>query len=146
VADEEQAPTSLDIREWLELEQLPDFAFEAERWTECDCDRDALVEALGREVLDSYVDRRYLVRRLQKLGYDRLSAHVRDRILPPPGNTLTGDFGEVVSTLLLRRYKRVPGPSAAPALQGRAGWHSAAYRRRRIQVPRSVGPHGHPRQ
>jgi hypothetical protein len=105
VADEEQAPTSLDIREWLELEQLPDFAFEAERWTECDCDRDALVEALGREVVDSYVDRRYLVRRLQKLGYDRLSAHVRDRILPPPGNTRTGDFGEVVSTLLLRRYK-----------------------------------------
>ncbi|HEX8741503.1 MAG TPA: Hachiman antiphage defense system protein HamA [Thermoleophilaceae bacterium] len=101
----DQKVTPLDLRAWLELECLDDFGFEAERWTECDCAREAVIDALGREILESYVDRSYLEHRLRKLGYGRLAEHVRRRILPPPGNTRTGDFGEVVSTVVLRRYK-----------------------------------------
>lgn len=95
----------LDLGDWLDLECFADFGFEAERWTERDCAREAVVDALGREILTSYAERSYLDRRLRKLGYDRLAEHVRRRILPPPGNTRTGDFGEVVSTVVLRRYK-----------------------------------------
>lgn len=95
----------MKLDDWLGVEVLADFGFSAERWTERDCDQDALVDELGREITRNYTDRVWLERRLALMGYERLAAHVRETILPPPGNTRTGDFGEIVSTHLLRSHK-----------------------------------------
>ncbi len=96
---------SIDVREWLKYEALDGFGFAAEQWTEGSHGRAQVLAALGREIVDSYVDRLYLERRLRTLGYERLADHVREHILPPPGTTRTGDFGEIVSTLVLRRHR-----------------------------------------
>lgn len=95
----------MDLAHWLELEKIEGFSFAAEQWTECEYEKDALLEALGREITTNYADREWLERRLRTMGYERLAEHVRHTVLPSPGNTRTGDFGEIVATLLLRRLK-----------------------------------------
>jgi hypothetical protein len=95
----------LRLSDWLDGDPIEGFSFDGTRWTERpDLDTDELADALGREVLDNYADRRWLERRLELLGYDRLAAHVRGTLLPPVGNTRTGDFGEIVAGLVVRRH------------------------------------------
>ena len=103
--DADSDRVALNLREWLEVEELGDFTFNAECWTERECDQDALIDALGREITTNYADRAWLERRLACMGYERLAAHVRATVLLSAGNTRTGDFGEIVSTLMLRRHK-----------------------------------------
>jgi hypothetical protein len=95
----------VDLSEWLEVESVPDFSFAAERWTERAIDVKARADAVGREVLTNYTNRDWLARRLGSMGYERLAQHLKDTVLPPAGNTRTGDFGEIVGTFLLRRHK-----------------------------------------
>jgi hypothetical protein len=95
----------MKLSDWLDGEPIDGFSFEGVRWVERpDIDAAELVDALGREVLDNYADRGWLERRLELLGYDRLAAHVRETLLPPPGNTRTGDFGEIVAGFVVRRH------------------------------------------
>jgi hypothetical protein len=95
----------VNLSEWLEVESVSDFSFTAERWTEREIDDEARADAVGREVLTNYANRDWLARRLASMGYERLAQHLRDTVLPPAGNTRTGDFGEIVGTFLLRRHK-----------------------------------------
>lgn len=92
--------------DWLEAEGVTGFSFLAERWTERETDQETRVEAVGGEVLNNYADRDWLSRRLASMGYERLAKHVKDTVLPPSGNTRTGDFGEIVGTHLLRKHKK----------------------------------------
>jgi Cap4 SAVED domain len=95
----------LRLSDWLDGEPIEGFSFDGTRWTErSDLDAGELADALGREVLDNYADRKWLERRLELLGYDRLAAHVRGTLLPPVGNTRTGDFGEIVAGFVVRRH------------------------------------------
>lgn len=95
----------LRLSDWLDAESIEGFSFDGTRWTERpDLDAEELADALGREVLDNYADRKWLERRLESLGYDRLAAHVRGTLLPPGGNTRTGDFGEIVAGFVVRRH------------------------------------------
>ncbi len=95
----------LRLSEWLNGEPIEDFSFDGTRWTERPgLVSEELAHALGREVLDNYADRKWLERRLELLGYDRLAAHVRGTLLPPAGNTRTGDFGEIVAGFVVRRH------------------------------------------
>lgn len=95
----------LKLSDWLDGEPIEGFSFDGTRWTERPgLDAEELAEALGREVLDNYADREWLERRLELLGYDRLAAHVRGTLLPPAGNTRTGDFGEIVAGFVVRRH------------------------------------------
>ncbi len=95
----------LRLSDWLEGEPIEGFSFDGTRWIgRPDIDAEELADALGREVLDNYADREWLERRLERLGYDRLAAHVRGTLLPPAGNTRTGDFGEIVAGLVVRRH------------------------------------------
>ncbi|HUZ81328.1 MAG TPA: Hachiman antiphage defense system protein HamA [Gaiellaceae bacterium] len=93
------------LLDWLDGEPIEGFSFDGIRWSERpDYDAQELADALGREVLDNYADRKWLERRLELLGYDRLAAHVRGTLLPPVGNTRTGDFGEIVAGFVVRRH------------------------------------------
>ena len=93
------------LSDWLNGEPIEGFSFDGIRWTERPgLDAVELAQALGREVLDNYADREWLERRLDLLGYDRLAAHVRGTLLPPVGNTRTGDFGEIVAGFVVRRH------------------------------------------
>jgi hypothetical protein len=95
----------LRLSDWLDGEPIEGFSFAGTRWTERpDLDAAELAEALGREVLDNYADRKWLERRLESLGYDRLAAHVRGTLLPPSGNTRIGDFGEIIAGFVVRRH------------------------------------------
>lgn len=95
----------MKLSDWLDGEAIEGFSFEGTRWSERpDLNAEELAVALGREVLDNYVDRAWLERRLESLGYDRLAAHVRSTLLPPVGNTRTGDFGEIVAGFVVRRH------------------------------------------
>ncbi len=95
----------MNLERWLVDEALDGYSFDVRRWTEHpDAIEDALTEALGREVLDNYARRDWLERRLASMGYDRLAEYVRSTVLPPAGNTRTGDFGEIVSTFVMRRH------------------------------------------
>lgn len=100
----------MNLAEWLEVNEVGDLAFSAERWTERDCEDDELIDVLGREITRNYADRRWLERRLASMGYDRLAEHVRTTVLPQPGNTRTGDFGEIVATFVLRHHKKFVVP------------------------------------
>ena len=93
------------LEEWLAQEPVDGFSFEAYRWTESPhAGEEERAEALGREVIDNYVQRDWLERRLGSMGYDRLAEYVRQTVLPPAGNTRTGDFGEIVATFMIRRH------------------------------------------
>lgn len=95
----------LRLSDWLGGEPIVGFSFEGTRWIERpEIEVEELSDALGREVLDNYADREWLERRLRRLGYDQLAAHVRDTLLPPAGNTRTGDFGEIVTGFVVRRH------------------------------------------
>lgn len=96
----------MNLSGWLEGKTLGSFNFVAERWTEREIDQNVRVEAVGEEVLNNYADREWLIRRLASMGYKRLAKHVKDTVLPPSGNTRTGDFGEIVGTHLLRQHKK----------------------------------------
>jgi len=75
----------LRLSNWLEGESIEGFSFDWTRWIERpEVDAEELADALGREVLDNYADREWLERRLERLGYDQLAAHIRDTLLPPP--------------------------------------------------------------
>lgn len=96
----------MNLRDWLESEPVEGFSFSTERWTErARSDDEDVIGALGYELTRNYVEREWLERRLASMGYERLAAHLRETVLPPPGNTRTGDFGEIVSTFVLRRHK-----------------------------------------
>ncbi|HWC48547.1 MAG TPA: Hachiman antiphage defense system protein HamA [Solirubrobacterales bacterium] len=95
----------VNLADWLEAEEVSGFRFAAERWTERPFDAQARAEAVGREVLANYANRDWLARRMESMGYERLAQHLRDTVLPPSGNTRTGDFGEIVGTFLLRQHK-----------------------------------------
>lgn len=95
----------MELRDWLESEAITDFDFGAERWTERDSDKAELMAALAEEVRSNYLDRSWLERRLASMGYERLAQHVKETVLPPQGNTRTGDFGEIVGTHLLRAHR-----------------------------------------
>jgi len=93
------------LEDWLDHDAIEGFSFAVRRWTEHpDTIEDELAEALGREVLENYARREWLERRLGSMGYDRLAEHVRTTVLPPAGNTRTGDFGEIVATFVMRRH------------------------------------------
>lgn len=95
----------LRLSDWLDGEPIEGFSFDGTRWTERPgLDADELDQVLGREVLDNYADRKWLGHRLESLGYDRLAAYVRGTLLPPAGNTRTGDFGEIVAGFVIRRH------------------------------------------
>lgn len=95
----------MNLGDWLADEALEGFSFEVRRWTEHpDTIEDQLAAALGREILDNYARRDWLERRLASMGYDRLAEHVQSTVLPPAGNTRTGDFGEIVATFVMRRH------------------------------------------
>jgi hypothetical protein len=100
----------LDLRQWLERDELAGYGFSAEFWRETEGDRDAVTKALASEIVNSYVDRDWLERRLAKLGYARVAEHLRSTVLPPPGNTRAGDFGEIVATFLISRFGRFRVP------------------------------------
>lgn len=95
----------VNLAEWLKVEAVSDLSFAAERWTERAIEEKARADAVGREVLTNYANSDWLARRLVSMGYERLAQHLRDTVLPPPGNTRTGDFGEIVGTFLLRQHK-----------------------------------------
>lgn len=95
----------LRLSDWLYGDRIEGFSFDGTRWTERpDVDAEQLADALGREVIDNYADREWLERRLELLGYDQLAAHVRATLLPPAGNTRTGDFGEIIAGFVVRRH------------------------------------------
>jgi Cap4 SAVED domain len=97
----------MNLKDWLDGEPIDGFSFDGTRWIErAGMDAQRLIDALGREVLDNYADRAWLERRLDTLGYDRLAEHVRNTVLPPAGNTRTGDFGEILATFIMRRHLR----------------------------------------
>jgi hypothetical protein len=93
------------LDDWLARQSVGGFSFGADRWTEKNRTGDSeRADALGREVIDNYVERDWLERRLASMGYDRLAEYVRETVLPPAGNTRTGDFGEIVATFVIRRH------------------------------------------
>lgn len=92
----------MKLEDWLAYEPVEGFGFDAGRWIERPGAED-LADALGREILENYLERDWLERRLASMGYDRLAEHVRRTVLPPVGNTRTGDFGEIVATFVMRR-------------------------------------------
>lgn len=95
----------MNLEQWLDHEAVEGFSFDVRRWTEhLDTIEDGLAEALGREILENYARREWLERRLESMGYDRLAEHVRSTVLPPAGNTRTGDFGEIIATFVMRRH------------------------------------------
>jgi len=98
-------PKLVNLRDWLSDESIDGFSFRARKWTEYgETVEDDLADALGREIVDNYARRDWLERRLASMGYDRLAEHVRTTVLPPAGNTRTGDFGEIVATFVIRRH------------------------------------------
>jgi hypothetical protein len=95
----------LKLSDWLDGDVIEGFSFDVIRWTERpDLDAQDVADALGREVLDNYVDRKWLEHRLELLGYEQLVAHIRGTLLPPAGNTRTGDFGEIIAGFVVRRH------------------------------------------
>lgn len=95
----------MNLKDWLDDEADEGFSFDVLEWTEDPTTiADELSEALGKEVLRNYVFDAWLEQRLESLGYDRLAERVRETVLPPPGNTRTGEFGEIVATFLMSRH------------------------------------------
>ena len=146
----------MKLTDWLDGEAIEGFSFDGTRWRERpDLDAEQLAHALGEEVLDNYADREWLQHRLSALGYDRLAEHVRNTVLPPAGNTRTGDFGEIVAphagsirsptSSRQRRRTRKPGAAARTDTRPTNGRPSHAGDR----PGRPAHPHawsGHPRR
>ena len=95
----------MKLEDWLAREAVDGFSFDVARWIEHPGTMvERLAEALGREVVENYMRREWLERRLRSMGYERLAEYVRQTVLPPAGNTRTGDFGEIVATFVMRRH------------------------------------------
>jgi hypothetical protein len=104
-SDDSRDRHGVRLEEWLAHEHVEGFSFDVAKWVEQPGTiAQSLAEALGHEVVENYMRRGWLERRLASMGYERLAAHVRQTVLPPAGNTRTGDFGEIVATFVMRRH------------------------------------------
>lgn len=89
------------IAEWLQKKPEGSYSFPVDRFKEAAARNTAILEYLGGKVLESYLPEDIFQMELQRVGNENIPQVIRNEHLPSSPTTKRGEFGEILTHLIL---------------------------------------------